>query len=205
MVCIGGYAYNGFVWFRQCQNRKSNFDWMEKQRNGVGIEARIYELIYFVPFLNQANHLGKQQMVGSDDDVERWSRFKFMLDSFNPTRKGLKRSSPIGIWLVWMWLGNDGAAVVHGANGRPFPTSEFEHSSIPATVKLLFNLTSPFLTKRDEWAATFDSILRTRSDPRTDCPGWLPPPPFFIFHPHSHYLHLRQLLLDQLHLIMTYL
>ncbi|KAB2021346.1 hypothetical protein ES319_D07G132800v1 [Gossypium barbadense] len=76
--------------------------------------------------------------------------------------------------MVSPWI--DKGTVVHGANGRPFPTSEFEHSSIPATVKLLFNLTSPFLTKRDEWAATFESILRTRSDPRTDCPETLPTP-----------------------------
>ncbi|XVF59051.1 hypothetical protein PTKIN_Ptkin07bG0243400 [Pterospermum kingtungense] len=37
---------------------------------------------------------------------------------------------------------------VHGPNGSPFPTSEFKHSSILATVKKLFNMTTPFLTKR---------------------------------------------------------
>lgn len=62
-------------------------------------------------------------------------------------------------------------AVVHGSNGKPFKTSEFEHSSIPATVKKIFNLSAPYLTKRDEWAATFESILQVRTEPRTDCPG----------------------------------
>ncbi|KAF5175425.1 Non-specific phospholipase c2, partial [Thalictrum thalictroides] len=65
---------------------------------------------------------------------------------------------------------------VHGPNGSPYPTSEFEHSSIPATVKRVFNLTSPFLTKRDEWAGTFENIVLTRTQPRTDCPEKLPTP-----------------------------
>ncbi|XP_057955158.1 non-specific phospholipase C2 [Malania oleifera] len=60
--------------------------------------------------------------------------------------------------------------VVHGPNGSPTSSSEYEHSSIPATVRKIFNLTSPFLTKREAWAGTFESILHTRSQPRTDCP-----------------------------------
>ena len=40
--------------------------------------------------------------------------------------------------------------VIHRPNG-PTPTSEYEHSSVPATVKEIFGLPS-FLTKRDEWA-----------------------------------------------------
>ncbi|XP_020230449.1 non-specific phospholipase C2 [Cajanus cajan] len=65
--------------------------------------------------------------------------------------------------------------VVHGPNGSPSPTSEYEHSSIPATVKKLFNLPS-FLTKRDAWAGTFEGIVQTRKEPRTDCPETLPDP-----------------------------
>ncbi|KAF8009290.1 hypothetical protein BT93_J0324 [Corymbia citriodora subsp. variegata] len=67
-------------------------------------------------------------------------------------------------------------AVVHGPNGSPSPTSEFEHSSVPATVKKLFNLSAPFLTRRDAWAGTFEGILQTRTEPRTDCPEQLPDP-----------------------------
>jgi len=52
--------------------------------------------------------------------------------------------------------------------------AHFEHSSIPATVKKFFDLPN-FLTKRDEWAATFEQVL-TLSTPRTDCPTTLPSP-----------------------------
>ncbi|XP_022898331.1 non-specific phospholipase C2 [Olea europaea var. sylvestris] len=66
--------------------------------------------------------------------------------------------------------------VVHGPNGSPTPTSEYEHSSIPATVRKIFNLSSPSLTKREAWAGTFEAILQKRSEPRTDCPEQLPNP-----------------------------
>lgn len=59
-------------------------------------------------------------------------------------------------------------AVLHRPLG-PDPRSEFEHSSIPATVKKIFGL-EQFLTKRDEWAGTFEIVLN-RHIPRTDCPG----------------------------------
>ena len=43
----------------------------------------------------------------------------------------------------------------------PTPTSQFDLSSIPATVKNLFNLSS-FLTKRDAWAGSFhETFLAT--------------------------------------------
>ena len=60
--------------------------------------------------------------------------------------------------------------VVHRPPG-PHPTSEFEHSSIPATLKKIFNLSSDFLTKRDAWAGTFEHIFTELDEPRTDCPG----------------------------------
>ncbi len=60
------------------------------------------------------------------------------------------------------------AAVLHAAEG-PTATSQYEHSSIPATVKKLFNLPGPFLTARDAWAGTFESVF-SLSSPRTDCP-----------------------------------
>lgn len=76
--------------------------------------------------------------------------------------------------VVSPWI--EKGTVVHGPNGSPYPTSEYEHSSIPATVKKIFNLTSPFLTKRDAWAGTFEHIVQTRTQPRTDCPEKLPTP-----------------------------
>lgn len=59
-------------------------------------------------------------------------------------------------------------AVIHEPSG-PQATSQFEHSSIPATVKKIFNL-KEFLTQRDAWAGTFEAVL-TRATPRMDCPG----------------------------------
>jgi len=56
----------------------------------------------------------------------------------------------------------------------PSNTSQFELSSVPATIKNLFNL-SFFLTKRDAWAGSFDELLL--EVPRTDTPTHLPDAP----------------------------
>lgn len=53
--------------------------------------------------------------------------------------------------------------------------SRWEHSSISSSLKHLFNLPN-FLTRRDAWAAHFDSTIVTESVPRTDCPLELPIP-----------------------------
>ena len=63
--------------------------------------------------------------------------------------------------------------VVSEAKG-PTESSEFEHSSIPATIKKLFNLSSNYLTHRDAWAATFEDVVSHLTSPRTDCPMTLP-------------------------------
>lgn len=89
--------------------------------------------------------------------------------SFDFTRLGVR----VPTLLISPWI--QAGAVLHKPKG-PKPTSEFEHSSIPATVKKLFNLPGSFLTKRDEWAGTFETVL-TRKTPRTDCPVKLPAPP----------------------------
>jgi len=60
--------------------------------------------------------------------------------------------------------------VVRSPKG-PAVNSEFEHSSIPATIKKMFNLSSNFLTHRDAWAGTFEDIVGELSSPRMDCPG----------------------------------
>lgn len=77
------------------------------------------------------------------------------------------KSDTKNYWLLINFFYNKNA-VLHGPSG-PYPSSEFEHSSIPATVKKIFNL-KEFLTKRDAWAGTFEGVL-SRSTPRTDCPG----------------------------------
>lgn len=63
---------------------------------------------------------------------------------------------------------------VMGGPKGPTPNSEFEHSSIPATIKKMFNLSSNFLTHRDAWAGTFEEVVGQLTSPRTDCPETLP-------------------------------
>ncbi|KAI3678489.1 hypothetical protein L6452_37784 [Arctium lappa] len=73
--------------------------------------------------------------------------------------------------LISPWI--DKGTVIHEPSG-PTSYSQFEHSSLPATVKKLFNLDSNFLTKRDAWAGTFESYFNLRDTPRDDCPEQLP-------------------------------
>ncbi|KAG6553204.1 hypothetical protein Mapa_005264 [Marchantia paleacea] len=70
--------------------------------------------------------------------------------------------------------------VVHEPSG-PTPYSHYEHSSIAATVKEIFKLPN-FLTKRDEWAGTFQHLFSQRTEPRGDCPNELPTPPWSLRH-----------------------
>ena len=58
----------------------------------------------------------------------------------------------------------------------PMNTSQFEHTSVPATLKNLFNL-SGFLTKRDEWAGSFHELLLDAPRADADMPMHLPTPP----------------------------
>lgn len=66
------------------------------------------------------------------------------------------------------------AAVIHAPTvNKPTATSQFEHTSLIASLTRLWNLNGP-LTKRDAWAAPWDYLLHTRNTPRTDCPKTLP-------------------------------
>lgn len=68
--------------------------------------------------------------------------------------------------------------VVHGSGGED-GSGEYEHSSIPATV--VHKIFQPaegreaptYLTKRDEWAATFEDVF-SLNVPREDCPKEAP-------------------------------
>jgi hypothetical protein len=79
------------------------------------------------------------------------------------------------------------------ASQSPEPTSQWELSSIPATVAKLLNLQGPPLTKRTAWAATFEHLI-SRDTPRTDCPLELPivPPP-----PDTEWLRQQSLPIDE--------
>jgi phospholipase C len=81
--------------------------------------------------------------------------------------------------MISPWI-NKGT-VVHAPQG-PTPSSQYEHSSLPATIKKIFNLKDDFLTARDAWAGTFDHILSQRTSPRTDCPEKIPSSPWSLRH-----------------------
>ncbi|KAJ8762701.1 hypothetical protein K2173_012193 [Erythroxylum novogranatense] len=100
--------------------------------------------------------------IPSPDDIVGPSPYYFKFD-----RLGVR----IPAFFISPWI--EPGTVLHGPSG-PYLTSEFEHSSIAATVKKIFNL-KDFLTKRDAWAGTFEGVL-TRTTPRTDCPVTLPEP-----------------------------
>jgi len=89
--------------------------------------------------------------------------------AFNFTRIGIR--VPAVIASPWL----DKGSVVHKPKG-PKPDSEFEHSSVISTLLKVAGV-SKHLTKRDEWAGTFDDLFLKRSSPRTDCPNTLPNPP----------------------------
>jgi hypothetical protein len=87
---------------------------------------------------------------------------------FDFKRLGMRTAS----MLISPWLPKN--TLIQEPRG-PTPTSQFEHSSIPATVKNLFGLPA-FLTRRDAWAGSFDELL-TLDAPRTDAPMHLPAAP----------------------------
>ena len=64
--------------------------------------------------------------------------------------------------------------VIKEPKDGPTNTSQFDHTSIPASLKHIFNLTG-FLTKRDMWSGSVHSLLL--DEPRTDTPLHLPDAP----------------------------
>ncbi|CAM0141677.1 hypothetical protein VKS41_007912 [Umbelopsis sp. WA50703] len=90
------------------------------------------------------------------------------VSDFDFTRLGVR----VPTLLISPWI--EAGSVLSKPNG-PQANSQFEHSSIPATIKKLFNLPN-FLTERDAWAATFEEAI-SLDKPRTDCPTTLPAPP----------------------------
>jgi len=83
--------------------------------------------------------------------------------------------------IISPWI--EKGTIVHAGEG-PQPNSQYEHSSVSATLKKVLNLPS-FLTERDKWASTFDHIFETRSAPREDCSTSLPSPYAFSAKKHN--------------------
>ena len=82
--------------------------------------------------------------------------------------------SRVPVLVVSPWVPK--GSVVSTPRTKPSPTSQFDGTSIVATVKRLFDLPA-FLTRRDAWAAPFDWLFEDLDAPRTDAPMHLPSAP----------------------------
>mmetsp|Transcript_16985 Transcript_16985/g.33163 ORF Transcript_16985/g.33163 Transcript_16985/m.33163 type:complete len:656 (-) Transcript_16985:151-2118(-) len=89
-------------------------------------------------------------------------------EQFDFRRLGLRTTA----MMISPWIAK--GTVFQEPKKGPTKTSQFELSSIPATIKNLFNLTT-FLTKRDAWAGNFEELFL--DELRTDAPMHLPAAP----------------------------
>jgi len=66
--------------------------------------------------------------------------------------------------------------LIHQPTGvqAPTPYSQFDATSIIATVNKIFAINPPKTTNRTKWAGTFDDLFLQRTTARTDCPMTLP-------------------------------
>jgi hypothetical protein len=60
---------------------------------------------------------------------------------------------------------------------KPTPTSQFEHTSVMATIRKLWGISKQNLTRRDGWAATFTELLSLDTPRETPQRTPNPPPP----------------------------
>ncbi|KAJ3105131.1 hypothetical protein HDU97_008413 [Phlyctochytrium planicorne] len=96
------------------------------------------------------------------------------ISAANPTFKFDRLGARVPTIAISPWI-QKGRVVSRPPNG-PTPSSEFEHSSVSATLKKIFNLPN-FLTKRDAWAGSFEFLFDEVKTVRTDCPVVLPEAP----------------------------
>ena len=84
--------------------------------------------------------------------------------------------SRLPVILISPWLAK--GTVVSEPTVKPYNDSQYDGTSIVATIKRLFDLPD-FLTRRDAWAASFDHLFDELPAPRSDTPMHLPdaPPP----------------------------
>jgi phospholipase C len=93
-------------------------------------------------------------------------------DPFDFTRLGVRVPS----LLISPWV-KKGTVIHREPNGE----AQYEHSSIVNTVVHKLFKAAPghrapeYLTKRDQWSKTFEWIVDTEQELRTDCPDRLPP------------------------------
>jgi len=91
-------------------------------------------------------------------------------EGFNFDRLGVR----IPTVVISPWI-NKGQ-VIHEPAGvqAPTPYSQWDATSLIATVNKIFGIKPPQTTNRTLWAGVFDNLLLQRTAPRTDCPVTLP-------------------------------
>jgi phospholipase C len=111
------------------------------------------------------DHVPTELNIPPPDDYPSWP------DDFKFDRGGIR----IPTLLLSPWIPK---GVVEGrppSQAKPQTNSQYELTSIMATVRKILNISEGPLTNRDAWAATFDHLL-SEPTPRTDCPMHLPDP-----------------------------
>jgi phospholipase C len=91
-------------------------------------------------------------------------------DKFEFDRLGVR----IPTLLISPWIKKGTVISEPPDNAKPADNSEYELTSIMASVRKLLNMKTGPLTQRDAWSATFDHELYVLDQPRTDCPMHLP-------------------------------
>eukprot|EP00756_Hemistasia_phaeocysticola_P010322 Hpha_TRINITY_DN15008_c2_g20::TRINITY_DN15008_c2_g20_i2::g.123940::m.123940/K01114/plc; phospholipase C len=145
-------------------------------RLGEGLMKEVYEALRAGPGWNETmliitydehggfyDHVPTPMGIPSPDNSK-----SFPDEGFFFNRSGVR----IPTLLVSPWVPK---GLVIGKPDGPTPTSEYELTSVIATAGKIFGFEG-FLTKRDEWAGTFEKHLN-ESKPRTDCPMHLPAAP----------------------------
>lgn len=113
-----------------------------------------------------SDHVSPPHDVPSPDNIKAPNGFNF-------DRLGIR----VPTIVVSPWV--DAGTLINEPTPSQMPPgvtdSHFDHTSIIATVRKLFNISSS-LTARDAWASSFDNLFHIRSTPRDDCPTTLPQP-----------------------------
>lgn len=147
---------------------------------GEQVIKEIYEAVRNSPIWNETvfmitydEHGGFFDHVSPPENVPNPDGKNSTDDPFDFTRLGVR--IPTVMASPWISKGT----VVHAPDDPKGP--QYDHTSVISTViHKLFKANEgypepEYLTKRDEWAMTFESIFNMEPTPRTDCPKELPP------------------------------
>jgi phospholipase C len=138
----------------------------------------IYEALRASPQWNETlfvltfdEHGGFYDHVPTVLDVPAPDAYPSYPDKFNFQRLGIR----IPTLLISPWVARGRVEREPPPAQRPRNDSQYELTSVMATVRKLLGMSSPPLTKRDAWAATFEHLV-DQPAPRANCPEHLPDP-----------------------------